>query len=175
MLLTPDNPGFHLVNNTYTHLDHLADAEYTIGDVGKVLGRLQRFNNHAPYGHYSVAEHCWHASFLYAYNRKGALMHDAAEWITGDIPTPIKKRLDGIKEIEALVDRDLETRFGFDPVDKFTFKVIDNVLFQLEHYWLYDTKEGPIFDIPGFEIYQWAPEKATEKWLERWEELQAAP
>ena len=175
MLLTPDNPGFHLVNGTYTHLDRLDQATYDIADVALVLARTQRFMNHIPGLKYYVAEHCYHASYLYDYNRKGALMHDAAEWITGDIPTPIKRRLEGIKEIEEIIDRDLQRRFDYLPVDSFTFKVIDNVLFQVEHHYLYGTEEGPIFDIKNLELKFWDVEEACERFLARYDELSRNP
>jgi len=171
MLLTPDNPGFHLINGNFLSLDNMSDADYTIEDVATVLGRKQRFNDHIPDLKYSVAEHCYHASFLYAYNRKGALMHDAAEWLTGDIPTPIKQRLQGIKEVEDLIDRDLQARFNYEPVEKFTFKVIDNFLFQVEHHLLFDTPEQ-IYDPSDALILEfWDEKEATKKFIERFHEL----
>lgn len=166
MLLSPENPGMRLSNGTVVFLDRLEEASYSIEDVAEVLGRVQRFNCHAPQK-YSVAEHCWHASHLYVINPKGALMHDAAEFLTGDIPTPIKKRCEGIKQIEALIDADLSRRFAYIEVDS-TFKIIDTLLFQLEHSYLFS--QPRVYNVP-IKFYNWQEEEATERFLERFYEL----
>lgn len=172
MNISRHNPGMTLINGETITLDSLESAKYTIRDVATVLGRKQRFNDHLPEGiEYSVAEHCYHASYLYSANPFGALMHDAPEWITGDLITPVKARVPDFREVESIVETDLVKRYGYRTVDE-RFKVVDDVLFQVEHATFYGRPQVYSFDVP---IKNWSPKEATEKFLRRFEELFKAP
>lgn len=148
-----------------------ASCPFTIDMVAENLGRKARFNNHSKF-HYSVAEHCFHASVLYACNRKGALMHDAPEYIMGDLITPIKKSVSGFKELEDLVEADMERRFNYERPEPFSFKVIDHLLYHLEEPVLfpgvphhYDPSKF------NFEIQCWDAKTASKKFLEQYYQL----
>lgn len=71
-----------------------------IDDIAQGLSNTCRFGGQIS-KYYSVAEHSVFVSMLcdeeYALE---ALLHDAAEAYLGDIPTPIKERLDGFIDIE---------------------------------------------------------------------------
>lgn len=162
MILSPANPGMRLINGSIYLFDEPHKAIYSIEDVALVLGRKQRFNDHSPKV-YSIAEHCYHAANLYAANRKGALMHDAPEFIVGDLITPIKQRVEGYKAIEHAVEDDMARRFGYTPVDPSTFKVIDNVLYQVEHCMLFNLPKVYDIEVP---VQNWPPEEAARKFLE---------
>lgn len=161
ILLSPANPGLRMINKNIYYFETPEKAIYTIEDVACVLGRKQRFNDHAPKV-YSIAEHCVHAANLYSANRKGALMHDAPEFIMGDLITPIKQRVDGYKELEETVENDMARRFGYTPVDRTTFKVIDNVLYQVENSFLFDLPSVYDIEVP---ISCWGAEEAAEEFL----------
>lgn len=167
IVLSSSNPGMRMANNEIMFLDNIQDAKYDIEVVANVLGRVQRFNNH-PTKKMSVAEHCIHASYLYPLNPKGALFHDGAEFITGDIPTPVKAHCNGIKQLEEKILKDMARRFDFIIPDPDTFKVVDNILFQTEQVYLFDTPKIYNIDI-NFRSWGW--KEASQKFLERYLEL----
>lgn len=84
-----------------------------IEDIAHSLSRLCRFNGHINVSHYSVAQHCVIVSHIvnsnYAFE---GLMHDAAESITGDCISPIKRVLPKFYEIEAVNEAAIRKRFG---------------------------------------------------------------
>ena len=166
-VLSPENPGIRMINRRVLYFDKLTEAEYTIEDVATVLGRIQRFGNHAPKP-YSVAEHLVHASNLYARNPKGALMHDAPEWLLGDLATPVKKRTSGFSELEDEVEADMARRFNYTPCHDPVFKVVDNILFQCEHAALFEQPEVYNIEIP-FQF--WKPKAAKKEFLKRFKHL----
>lgn len=69
-----------------------------VNDVAPQLARQARFNGAAE-GHYSVAEHCVRgADALYSETRRAEvaahfLLHDAHEYVIGDITTPVLQAL----------------------------------------------------------------------------------
>jgi 5'-deoxynucleotidase YfbR-like HD superfamily hydrolase len=67
---------------------------------------VRRFQTHRLQAPKSVAEHSFRVAALYAYlggtEILAALLHDAEEAITGDLPSPIKKTLTGLEKYEAL-------------------------------------------------------------------------
>ena len=87
--------------------------DIVIEDIAHSLSRLCRFNGHVKVPHYSVAQHCVIVSYLV--NPEYALeaeMHDAAESITGDCITPIKKVLKQFYDIEASNEAAIRCRFA---------------------------------------------------------------
>lgn len=84
-------------------------------DIAHALAHQCRFGGHCK-RFYSVAEHSIHVSDLlatpgqYDLAREG-LMHDATEAYFIDIPSPIKRNLLGIKEIEDELSRVISERF----------------------------------------------------------------
>lgn len=67
---------------------------------------VRRFQTHRLQQAKSVAEHSFRVAVLYAYlggtEILPALLHDAEESITGDIPSPAKKLLKGLEHFEAM-------------------------------------------------------------------------
>lgn len=77
--------------------------DISIIDIAQSLAKTCRYNGHCD-GFYSVAQHSVLMSNLYRDDiplAKLALLHDAAEAYTGDIITPLKRKLKGIDKIEA--------------------------------------------------------------------------
>jgi len=71
-----------------------------IEDIAHALSMLTRFNGHLI-NYYSIAEHCYHISYLVPERYQlAALLHDAAEAYLSDLPSPIKAMFPEYKLIE---------------------------------------------------------------------------
>jgi 5'-deoxynucleotidase YfbR-like HD superfamily hydrolase len=82
-------------------------ATVALDDIAAGLAHTCRFGGH-PQRFYSVAEHSLYVATELADEGDGrlallGLLHDAGEAYVGDIPRPVKRRLDGFEEIEAAV------------------------------------------------------------------------
>ncbi len=125
---------------------------------------------------YSIAEHSVRASLLSSHqNALATLLHDAAESVTGDCSTPLKKLLKRFQEIEKATEIELFKQFDIKfPFDK-EVKVCDLIMLATEKrdlmgddsYW--EMLEG-ISPSPKA-IKPWSPNKAKKKFLERYEQL----
>ena len=162
--------SFRMINGNLFDFQNPKNAVYDIELVATMLGKKCRFGDHIPV-HYSVAEHSYHASKLYLRNPKGALMHDAPEFVMGDLITPIKRHTRGFKEIETAIIRDMEHRFDFVEPDELTFKLVDTLLFHQEEVALYPGVES-IYNI-NIDFNFWDAQTAAHKFLERYHEVQA--
>lgn len=95
-------------------------AQIDINDVAVVLARIPRFNGHTRVP-YSVAEHSvrvyWRAEELGA-TQEGclwALLHDATEYVIGDLASPAKQLCPEYRQIEERLKRAIATRFELRP------------------------------------------------------------
>lgn len=70
------------------------------------LHNVRRFQTHRMQASKSVAEHSFRMAALYDYfggkELMPAMCHDIEESVTGDLPSPIKKDLQGLEKFEAL-------------------------------------------------------------------------
>lgn len=70
------------------------------------LHNIRRFQTHRLQSPKSVAEHSFRMGMIYSYlggkELIAAFGHDAEEALTGDLPSPIKKDLQGLEKFEAL-------------------------------------------------------------------------
>ncbi len=116
-----------------------------IRDIAWALAHQCRFNEHCR-TFYSVAEHCCYASLL-SRDPLGALLHDAAEAYIGDFPTPLKRLLPQIREIEESVLKCIGRCLEIDP-DRFSsieMKQVDALMLATERRDLLDY--GPAWEI----------------------------
>lgn len=83
------------INDKCVGIDKIQSSDFTLADIARSLANTCRFAGKTK-GHYSTAEHSVH---LYRYmtrlghsryDRKCALLHDAHEFIIGDVIGPIK-------------------------------------------------------------------------------------
>ena len=96
-----------------------------IEDIAHGLARVSRWNGQTRGKHsFSVAQHSVLVERLVRTNAPkldqkwylAALLHDAPEYVIGDMITPFKHALEGIyREIEAGLDRAVHIRFGLPP------------------------------------------------------------
>lgn len=92
-----------------------------LDDIAHSLSNICRFNGHTKYN-YSVAQH---SVLFYRYMkrqgyslriRKQALMHDAPEYIIGDITSPLKQIIKPIiKPIEANIWKAIAAKYDINP------------------------------------------------------------
>jgi len=91
---------------------NLSDIDIKIEDIAYSLSRLCRWNGHCNQWN-SVAEHCvrvaWRCDDIFS-----GLLHDASEYLTGDIPSPIKRRCPDFQRLEWKIQKQIEKHFGVD-------------------------------------------------------------
>jgi len=95
--------------------DYHDPAQFDINDIATSLAGQPRFLGHTckPY---SVAEHCMRVAAIGPDSQRlQALMHDAAEAYTGDIPTPLKAAVPELREIGRRIDAAIAERFSIAP------------------------------------------------------------
>ena len=103
-----------------------------IEDIARGIARVARWNGQTKGDHaFSVAEHCVVVERLYgrlnpnasSADRMTALLHDAAEYVVGDMISPFKAAL-GIdyKDFEEKIETAIHLRYGLPAKPKATLK-----------------------------------------------------
>lgn len=137
---------------------------FDINDIAHSLSQQCRFGGHLK-EFYSVAQHCYHTSRLVTkQNALAALMHDAAEYVLLDMPSPIKKHLTNYKELEHGVLMAMALKFGFKYPFEPEVKVADDKMLHLEHK---NLVVGPITS----DLIPMSPPVAKLYFLKRFKEL----
>lgn len=107
-------PEILLSNGRYYNFRHPDPAVVTIEVIAHSLSHMCRFSGHVS-RFYSVAEHCWRCSFIGPVEEAlERLMHDAAESLVVDMPTPLKRMagMDAYREADHTAERVIARRFG---------------------------------------------------------------
>ncbi len=157
---------------TKVHFKNPRRCEILIADVAYHLARDGRYNNSiAP--HYSVAEHSVLMAhyFLLQYNEldekernelaRQALMHDAGEYLFGDVPAPIKVMLPDYKIWEDMFDRFVWTHFGLPEILDPRVKELDMMMCSTEQKVLRGHDPDTYLETPtleeivGFQLWDW--------------------
>lgn len=137
-----------------------------IVDIAHALSNICRYGGHSP-KFYSVAQHSVLCSLVPGsyQEQMEALMHDSSEAYLADMPRPIKRNLPEYIRIENNLLEVIFKHFGLTfPLTERVHK-IDNDILEFEYISFFDdTDNNPNFDF-------WTPEKAKEKFLERYNEL----
>lgn len=129
---TAVGPTILLQSGAYFDLLDPKSSNFTIEDVAHGLSMTCRFAGQCRQ-FYSVAEHCWHASFLVPDElQRAALLHDAAEAFIGDVTRPLKTLLPEYKVIEKRIEAAIVDRFGIDGWDDPRIKHADQVMLHAE-------------------------------------------
>jgi 5'-deoxynucleotidase YfbR-like HD superfamily hydrolase len=118
---------------------------FDIEDIAHGLSFQCRFAGQIP-EFFTVAQHSINVSKICPQElRMAALLHDAPEFIMGDLASPIKTWLPNYKEIENRILEVIAKKFGFQyPLDTF-IKTADQAAFQHEYRNLITGLRGPNF------------------------------
>ena len=151
------------------------EEEVNIEDIAHSLSLQVRFNGHVK-EFYSVAEHCIHVASLVEDKYKlDALLHDASETYTTDIPSPIKRCLPQMQQIEKNIEKVIAERFNIDFPIPIQVKEADRIMLATEMELLMSKPPKPWYGlgIPvNTDIIQcWNPSQAKIMFLKLWKEL----
>lgn len=164
---------------TYYDYENPAASVYDIYDIAAALSRICRFTGHLLDGvaHYSVAQHSVIVSRIvepeHAY---AALMHDAVEFVVGDMNGPLKQLVPEYKAIEKRCEAELFARFKVPHPLHPSIKRADLIALFTEKR---DLTAGASHDWPGAENYPplpdrivpWSQATARYRFLERFDQL----
>jgi len=146
-------------------------------DIAHALSKIARYNGHTVGDlSYSVAQHCVLASRNAPDGFKfEALMHDAPEYVTGDMTTPLKQLLPDFKRIEERVEHAIARRFGLPRGMSAEVKLVDIRMAATEKRDLMPPGEDWAY-LEGVEPYEdlievWPSAVARVGWLVAFEQL----
>jgi len=154
--------------------------EIDINDIAQALSLQCRYSGHTRWNgkmkHYSVAQHSLYASYICPYPL-WALLHDATEVYSVDIPTPIKKRLPNFKAMEDKIERSISIKFKLPWPRPAEVKEADIETFNIEWALLMQNdkrtkgyKDG-MKNKKFLEILEYSMEETRLAFLARYEEL----
>ena len=169
-----------------------------IGDIAHGLARVARWNGQTKCPEiFSVAQHSLLVDALFAaaapesppQSRLAALLHDAPEYVIGDMISPFKAAIGGdYKRIEERLKRAIHIRFGL-PAERsadlaLRIKAVDRTSAYIEATALagftvaearrlFRQPELPIGEFAAF-LDPMRPQEAEERFLSRFAELDAA-
>lgn len=150
-------------------------ALVSIKDISIGLSNTCRFGGQCK-RFYSVAEHCVLMSYIVPDNLAFlALMHDAAEAFTGDIPKPLKQLLPDFAIIETRVENALALAFGMPEKMPPEIKVADRQMLCAEQMqvmgnsdeWIHTQATEPA----NISVQFWTPTEAEEAFTMRFHQL----
>jgi 5'-nucleotidase len=173
-----------LINRgTYFDFLHPEQASFTIEDIAWGLAKQCRFAGHIKgLGViYTVAQHCVLVSLTVPREHAlPALLHDAAEFVMGDVVGPLKNLLRDYKAIEARVEPAILARFGLSYPLAPAIKEADLRVLMTEQRDLRNPPLGHTHDFAGdfprlrsveplpMRIEPWTPAVAFDRFMDRY-------
>ena len=153
--------------------------EVDLLDIAHALSNTNRFGGHARVP-YSVAEHCVRmVAIVPNHLRMEALLHDAAEAYTGDMPSPFKQVMDEFRRYESLMERAVRSHFGL-PGDRIPgeLKLYDNIMLitearDLGFSWWNTNKHSDMPDPLEEEIVPWDWRTARDAYINTYYDLKS--
>jgi uncharacterized protein len=176
-------------------LDILSPSPFDIGidDIALGLARVTRWNGQTLGDHaYSVAQHSMLVEELFTYQypkmkekwKLAALLHDAPEYVIGDLITPFKYALNNsYRLVEDNLMQAINMRFGLPAIIpktiEFKIKKIDKALAWFEAIEIagYSEKEAiqilkkPVIKMINTPIIPLAPNITAKKFLKRFNQI----
>ena len=120
-----------------------------IEDIAHALSIQNRYNGHS-YAPYSVAQNCVLAADLVPHEAKfWALMHDAPEYILGDIITPIKQHAPVFRELDGFYEDIIKAKFNI-----FTTEEIENIVYAVDSWMLHEESRQLLKITPDWENFR---------------------
>lgn len=105
-------PIIQLIGGSYFNFLHPEESEFFIEDIAHSLSQQCRFTGHTT-SFYSIAQHSVGVSRIVPYPlAMYGLLHDAVEFVVGDMSSPLKSILPGYQDIESTCERVILDRFG---------------------------------------------------------------
>lgn len=138
--ITPDvRRHFVWTHPTRSKIDFLLPDpnDIHIEDIAHHLSLVCRFGGAVP-EHYSVAQHSVLVSYqCHPHDALAGLMHDAAEYVVGDMVSPLKHTdgLAGYREAEARVWRAICWKFGLSEELPKSVHIADSIIGAAENHW----------------------------------------
>ena len=139
-----------------------------IEDIAQGLAHINRYNG--QFGTYSVAQHSLYVADLVAPQKKlAALLHDAPEYLTGDLPHHIKHGRGFLgmmwRDLDSPIQAAVERRFGLPAGALYDdeIKAADTVVFERE--WATFVVNRGIETPVTSDILVWDPETAKSEFL----------
>jgi hypothetical protein len=151
--------------------------QISIKDISVGLSNTCRFGGQCK-RFYSVAEHCVLMSHIVPEELALiALMHDAAEAFTGDIPKPLKQLLPDFAIIEARTEQAIATVFNLPIVLPPEIKIADRQMLCAEQMQVMGNSDA-WFSTQAIEparvtVRFWTPTEAEAAFISRYENLTA--
>ncbi len=173
-----DNPYSYITTYTGRRINPLdaSPSDVNITDIAVALSRQARWSGHTRYGHYSVAEHSVRVSTICPIDDSlWGLLHDASEAYLCDIPRPIKHHpsFAFYREVEKRLMAVICETFGLQLEQPESVHRADSILLWTEARDLMGMTAPASYDGPIMreQIRPWTQEKASNRFLERFERL----
>lgn len=148
--------------------------EIDIEEIAASLSKICRYNGHVK-KFYSVAEHSVYVSHLVPKEHAlTGLLHDATEYLLGDIVRPLKPFVPGYSEHERKLWTAVADRFNLPHEMPDCVKEMDTLILLTERSYLM-TDSGHDWGIegkrPNIIIHGFTPEQAESAFMNRYREL----
>lgn len=146
-----------------------------IKDIAHALSMKCRYGGHCT-KFLSVAEHCVHLTYHVdgLINKKWALLHDAPEAYSADVPRPLKGMLVGWVPMEENIMRTICDRYGLPHGEPREVKYVDYAICSDEKEQIMRPSQLPWGELPpalGVNLLGLAPEQAEQFFLSRFYDL----
>lgn len=150
---------------------------FVIEDIAHSLANQCRFNGHTK-SYYSVAQHSVNVSRICGEHSLCGLLHDGTEAYFSDLPTPIKKRMNNVVNMENNLACTLSRKFGFPFPFPEEVKDADKSMLNIEGMEFMGWEERYYDEVPEIDMYECSvdmyphtPDTAKKMFLEEYEKI----
>lgn len=133
------------------HLVDILNPDFNMEEVAFGLSRIPRFAGQTTQ-EYSVASHSVLVASLSKFlggNPKEGLLHDAPEYLTNDVPSPIKELCPDLQKLDRFIYKKMALKYSLPPVQSNITHQADMVARHLEAMLLFHTGNDGFFSEPG--------------------------